>query len=283
MTESVDPRPKWRDWINGFFREGDENVSPMVRELMELLADQSELDPSTRDIVKSALSAHGLEARDIMVPKSRMDWVPAVVDRKDLIESLVSRRHTRFPVQEEGDNGNFVGVLHVKDLLELLNEGDPPDRINLDDLIREPMRIPEGKSLPSLLQEFRNRSQHMALVVNEYGDVSGLITMEDVLEQIVGEIADEHDSKQADELVIEMEDGSFQVDPTTPIVQFNEKLDTSIDSEEVESIGGYVVSAFGRVPAPDESIRLNGCEFRIRASDGRRIKNLLVVKIPHAA
>ena len=186
---------------------------------------------------------------------------------------MVESGHSRFPVTGE-NRDEIVGVLLAKDLLKLSIAGAP--QRSLRELMREVAMIPESKRLNELLKDFRANRQHMAIVVDEFGGVAGLVTIEDVLEEIVGDISDEHDEDEAAGRIVAQADGRFLVAALTPIDEFNERFGTRFPDDEFDTVGGLVTAAHGHLPTPGETIALDGIEFRVARADSRRLQQLAV-------
>lgn len=233
-------------------------------------ADRGLLGPDELNIIIGALHVADMQARDIMIPVAQVVTLDVTMPLDALLTIIVSARHSRFPVI--GDDVDDVrGILHAKDLLGLA-QGDRAD-FDIKDCIRPAIKIPESKRLNVLLQEFRVNRNHMAVVVDEYGNTAGVVTIENVLEQIVGEIEDEHDSP--DESHIKRIDGrSFTVKAITPIDEFNDRFGTELSDDDFDTIGGIVLNRFGHLPKRDEHVAIAGFDFKVLSADGRRIRLL---------
>ena len=234
------------------------------------------LGPDALAMAEGALSVGDMQVRDIMVPRAQMVVIEGDRPPEEFVGAVVESGHSRFPVI--GDNRDEVeGILLAKDLLTYFaHNGD--DRFALADAMRPAVFIPESKPLDVLLREFRASRNHMAIVVDEYGGVSGLITIEDVLEQIVGEIDDEHDTGD-ERLINAHSNGDFTVKAHTPVEDFNEYFGCEFDDEEADTIGGVVVRAFARLPSRHEQVTLDGFRFTVVRADKRRV-HLLRVRPP---
>ena len=191
---------------------------------------------------------------------------------------VIDTAHSRFPVYE-GTRDNIIGILLAKDLLRYYAD---PEEFNIRDMLRPAVFIPESKRLNVLLKEFRSNRNHMAIVVNEYGGVAGLVTIEDVLEQIVGEIEDEYDFDDEEANIVMESDGTYRVKAITEIDNFNEILDTHFDNDDFDTIGGLVLNKFGRVPARHESVVIRQFKFTVQRADSRRLYMLKVEKLEPA-
>jgi len=217
--------------------------------------------------------------RDVMIPRSQMDCVSIDDEPEAFIPLVLETRHSRFPVIGESKD-DVVGILLAK---ELLNYYRNPESFSLRDTLRPAVFIPESKRLNVLLREFRTNRNHIAIVVDEYGGVSGLVTIEDVLEQIVGDIEDEYDFDETEDNIIAEGGGRFRVKAQTEVGDFNTRFGSRLADETVDTIGGLVVHAFGRLPKRGETVTIGEWRFRIVRADSRRIHTLQAEKIAPAA
>ena len=246
-------------------------ADPRSREdLLDLLREAAErglIEAETLKMIEGALEVDELQVRDAMIPRSQMVVIHQGDSLEDVLPVIIESGHSRFPVVGE-DKDEIQGILLAKDLLQLVARDSAEVRLN--DLVREPVIIPESKRLNVLLREFRLNKNHMAIVVDEYGGVAGLITIEDVLEEIVGDIDDEHDAETVEDIQA-LENGRYLVQALTTIDDFNEAFGSGFSDEEFDTIGGLVVSEFGRVPEVEEQIELGGWRFAVTAADDRRL------------
>ena len=245
-------------------------------DLIELLREATEsglIESDTLAMIEGALEVDELQVRDVMVPRSQMVVLPQGSSLEEILPIILDSGHSRFPVVGE-DKDEIQGILLAKDLLQLVTRDSG---VSLSDLIRAPVIIPESKRLNVLLREFRVNKNHMAIVVDEYGGVSGLITIEDVLEEIVGDIDDEHDAEAVEDIQ-RIEDGRYRVQALTPIEDFNEAFATTFSDDEFDTIGGLVVAEFGRLPEVGESVGIEGWMFRVTAADDRRLHAVEVLE-----
>ena len=241
------------------------------KELLEVLREAHQnklLDSEALAIVEGAIQVADLQVRDIMVPRSQMMSIKANQTPKEFLPSIIEAAHSRYPVVGESLD-DVVGILLAKDLLPLILSGEQPN-FNIKDLLRPATFVPESKRLNVLLREFRANHNHMAVVIDEYGGVAGLVTIEDVLEQIVGDIEDEHDVEE-DSYVKPLPSGDFLVKALTPIDSFNESFDSEFSDDEFDTVGGLVMSAFGHLPKRNEVTDIGGFRFRVISADSRRI------------
>ena len=241
------------------------------KELLEVLREAHQnklLDSEALAIVEGAIQVADLQVRDIMVPRSQMMSIKANQTPKEFLPSIIEAAHSRYPVVGESLD-DVIGILLAKDLLPLILSGEQPN-FNIKDLLRPATFVPESKRLNVLLREFRANHNHMAVVIDEYGGVAGLVTIEDVLEQIVGDIEDEHDVEE-DSYVKPLPSGDFLVKALTPIDSFNESFDTQFSDDEFDTVGGLVMSAFGHLPKRNEVTEIGEFRFRVLNADSRRI------------
>jgi magnesium and cobalt transporter len=213
-----------------------------------------------------------MTVRDIMIPRSQMDVVSIDDEPADFIPFVLETRHSRFPVIGENKD-DIVGILLAK---ELLNYYADPEAFNLRDTLRPAVFVPESKRLNVLLRDFRANRNHIAIVVDEYGGVSGLVTIEDVLEQIVGDIEDEYDFDESEDNIIPEANGRYRVKAQTEIVDFNAHFGSDFSDDEFDTVGGLVLQAFGRLPKRGESVTVGDFRFRVIRADSRRIYTLQV-------
>lgn len=247
-------------------------------ELLEVLheaKDSGLVDAQSAKMIEGVLKVTDLQVRHIMVPRSQMITVDVNASFHDLLPIIVDSGHSRFPVISENQD-DVVGILLAKDLLKFCSDVQHKE-FNMHNILRQAIYIPESKRVDTLLREFRLNYNHMAIVVDEYGSVSGLVTIEDVLEQIVGDIEDEYDIE--DEPNIKSSSASiYMVKALTPIEEFNEFFQDDISDEERDTIGGYIVKELGYLPKRGEKIQLGRYRFKVIMADGRQIR-LLQVKL----
>ena len=246
-------------------------------DLLEELREATErglVDADALEMLEGVLAVGELQVRDIMVPRSQMTVVERDAPPEQLLPVVVESGHSRFPVIGE-DRDQVVGILLAKDLLRYYAGGAPED-FDIREVVRPAVFVPESKRLNVLLKEFRKNRHHMAIVVDEYGGVAGLVTIEDVIEQIVGDIADEYDVEE-DQEIRRYSERHFTVRALTRIEDFNSFFTTKFSDAEFDTIGGVVAHAFGRLPRRGESVRIEDLEFRVLRADRRRIELLRVV------
>jgi magnesium and cobalt transporter len=250
-------------------------------EVLEILTDAHRtglIDAEALGIFQGALQVSDMQVREIMVPRSQCVVLSATAKPEEYLTPIIESAHSRFPVYSDSHD-NIIGILLAKDLLDLVAR-NRLDKTPLKEMIRPANCVPESKRLNVLLREFRQTRTHMAIVVNEYGKMSGLVTIEDVLEQIVGEIGDEHDFDD-DHLIKPGKTNEFVVKAVTPVDEFNEHFGTAFSEDEYDTIGGIVLGQFGRLPKRDESVNIGKYNFTVLNADNRAIRLLKVSPIQH--
>lgn len=229
------------------------------------------LAADTLEMIEGAMTVAELQVSDVMVPRGQMISVPIEADMAEILAIVVSSGHSRFPVHGD-DRDEVLGILLAKDLLRCFAAGEPP---RLQTLLRPAVLVPESKRLNVLLREFRLSRNHMAVVVDEFGGVAGLVTIEDLLEEIVGEIDDEHDEAPSQDKAIALSaDGVYQVEALMPIEDFNQRFQTQLPDDDYDTIGGLLTGKAGHLPEVDEQITLGRLQFTVLESDGRRLHRL---------
>ena len=248
---------------------------PQLLELLRQAHERELLDADALSMIEGVLQVADLAARDIMVPRAQVDVIDVAQPPEQFVPHAIQTAHSRFPVVE-GARDNVIGILHAKDLLRLYTDEKP----ELRDLLRPAVFIPESKRLNVLLRDFRVNRNHVAIVVDEYGGMAGLITIEDVLEQIVGDIEDEYDYDEDEDNILSETDGGFRVKAQTAIGDFNLATGASFADDEFDTVGGLVANAFGRLPKRGEAVEIGGFRFRVLRADSRRLHTLNVTRLP---
>ena len=267
------PRRSWLDRISAALSGEPTSREDLVELLRDVQADGL-IAADTLRMMEGAIAVSDMSVGDVMVPRAQMVALPADARFLDLMKEVVESGHSRFPVHGE-DKDEILGILLAKDLLRGVVADNGPGTIR--ELLRPAVLIPESKKLNVLLREFRQSRNHMAIVIDEYGGVAGLITIEDVLEQIVGDIDDEHDeAEDGSTLIAAQADGQFVVDALTPIADFNERFGADFDDDEYDTIGGLVTNAIGHLPEAGEELTLGRFVFRVARADARRLHALHV-------
>ena len=250
-------------------------------DLIQILREASQrnlIDPDSLDMIEGVFQVSEMKVRDIMVPRAQMDVVDKNSPPESYLPMIIESGHSRFPLVD-GDKDKVVGILLAKELLRYFQlDKRKRSQFRLVDMLRPAVFVPESKRLNVLLREFKANRNHMAIVVDEYGGVAGLVTIEDVLEQIVGEIADEYDIDE-DTVIMPRENGEHVVKALTPIDDFNEHFHTHFSDEEVDTIGGLVMTTLGRLPRRGERVTIGDLQFEVLRADSRRVHLLKVTRL----
>ncbi|MEQ8264548.1 transporter associated domain-containing protein [Pseudohaliea sp.] len=262
-----------RSWLNkiGQLFSSEPRSRRDLEDVLSVAAENEVIDEDARSIIEGAMQVSDMQARDIMIPRAQMAVIKAESSLEEILPQIIRSAHSRYPVI--GDNPDDVlGILLVKDLLPQILRKET-DAFDIRDLLRPTVVVPESKRLNVLLREFRQNRNHMAIVIDEYGGVAGLVTIEDVLEEIVGEIEDETDVEE-DQFIRRIGDEDYFIKALTPIEDFNEYFEARFSDEEFDTIGGLVIHAFGHMPARNETTRVGNFEFKIINADQRKIHSL---------
>ncbi|MBS1216886.1 MAG: domain containing protein [Proteobacteria bacterium] len=266
-------KPTLLERLSTFLLREPEDREQLIA-LLHAAHDKNLLDADGLAMIEGVLQVSEMQARDIMVPRSQMDVIDVNESPDRFIPLVIETAHSRFPVVGEGKD-DVLGILLAKDLLRYY-AGE--EEFNVREMLRPAVFIPESKPLNVLLKEFRKNRNHIAIVVDEYGGVAGLITIEDVLEQIVGDIEDEYDFDEAEDNIVQEKRGVHRVKALTEIADFNAAFGTSFSDTEFDTIGGLVLNRFGRVPKRGEQLLIDQLNFRVLRADSRRIYLLQVAK-----
>ena len=245
---------------------------------LEEAEDNLVIDPYSRSVIEGVMQVESLKVRDVMVPRSKMIMIDSESSTRQLLQVMVSSYHSRFPIHNK-EQDSILGIVLAKDLLSHFAQDDN-DEFNYREYLRDALFVPESKPLGALLREFQQNKSHMAIVVDEYGEIAGLVTLEDVIEQIVGEIEDEHD--QEEDNIIDYGDGRYLLQANTPLIEFNEFFETSIKNEDYDTVAGLVISGFTYLPEQMSEITLHGFQFKVLKTDSRRIHLLEVQRVTQA-
>jgi magnesium and cobalt transporter len=272
--QDVPSRPTLLERLGAFLTRAPEDREQLI-ELLHSAFERNLLDADALSMIEGVLQVSEIQVRDVMIPRSQMDVIDINKSPEEFIPFVIQTSHSRFPVVDENKD-NVIGILLAKDLLRFY----AGEEFNVRDMLRPAVFIPESKRLNVLLREFRANRNHIAIVVDEYGGVAGLITIEDVLEQIVGEIEDEYDSDETEDNIILDRTGRYRVKAITEIEDFNEALGTRFADDHFDTVGGLVISRFGRLPKRGEQISFGGVGFQVLRADSRRLHSLLVEKLP---
>jgi magnesium and cobalt transporter len=265
-------KPTLLERLSAFIMREPEDRDQLI-EVLHSAHDRNLLDADALSMIEGVLQVSELQARAIMVPRSQMDVIDVNDSPDKFIPFVIHTAHSRFPVTS-GNKDDVIGILLAKDLLRYY-AGE--EEFDVREMLRPAVFIPESKPLNVLLKEFRKNRNHIAIVVDEYGGVAGLVTIEDVLEQIVGDIEDEYDFDEVDDNIVQEKGGQFRVKAVTEIEDFNEKFGTDFSDDEFDTIGGLVLKRFGRVPKRGEQVTMEGFTFKILRADSRRLHLLEVI------
>jgi hemolysin (HlyC) family protein len=267
------PKPTLLERIGAILMREPEDREQLL-ELLQSSYERNLMDADALAMIEGVLQVSELQARDIMVPRAQMDIVDINDAPEVFLPKVIESGHSRFPVVGESKD-DIIGILLAKDLLRYYAGHES----NVRDMLRPAVFIPESKRLNVLLKDFRRARNHMAIVVDEYGGVAGLVTIEDVLEQIVGEIEDEYDFDETEAQILLDRNGLYRVKAQTSIEDFNSTFGTEFSDDEYDTIGGLLLNRFGRLPKRGEEIELDGLRFRVQRADSRRLHSLLVEKL----
>jgi magnesium and cobalt transporter len=268
MSESK--KSKLIERLSHFLLRGPEDREQLF-ELLKSSYEKNLMDADSLSMIEGVLQVSEMQVRDIMIPRSQMDVIDISHSPEKFIPFIIATAHSRFPVIED-DKNDVIGILLAKDLLKYYAGDD----FEIRDMLRPAIFIPESKRLNVLLKEFRSSRNHIAIVVDEYGGVSGMVTIEDVLEQIVGEIEDEFDFDETEDNIIQDKNGHYRVKASTEIEDFNEFFKVSFSNEEFSTIGGLIIHAFGHLPKRDEKITFQGFKITVLRADSRKLYSILL-------
>jgi len=269
-----DDKPPSRSFFKLFDKFFPKTLKPRAQ-LMQALEEAEEnlvIDPYSRSVIEGALQVESLKVRDVMVPRSKMIMIDSEATTKNLLQVMVASSHSRFPIHNE-EQDSILGVVLAKDLLSHFAKKQE-EEFNYREYLRDALSVPESKPLGALLREFQQNKSHMAIVLDEYGEIAGLVTLEDVIEQIVGEIEDEHDKEEDN--IIDYGDGRYLLQANTTLTEFNEFFNSSIASDDYDTVAGLVISGFSYLPEQMSEISLHGFQFKVLKTDNRRLHLLEV-------
>jgi magnesium and cobalt transporter len=271
------PKPSFFERLSSLLLREPEDREQLIA-LLHSAYERKLLDAEALSMIEGVLQVSEMQVRDVMIPRSQMDVIDVAESPEKFIPFVIETAHSRFPVYED-DRDNVIGILLAKDLLKYYAEKE----FNVREMLRPAVFVPEAKRLNILLKEFRANRNHIAIVVDEYGGVSGLVTIEDVIEQIVGDIEDEYDFDETEDNILADRNGRFRVKAVTEIADFNAALATRFPDDDYDTVGGLVVNRFGRLPKRGEQIAFDGLNFQVLRADSRMIHSLLVEKLPKDA
>jgi len=267
-------KPHWLERLSTLLLREPEDREQLI-ELLHSAYEKSLLDADALAMIEGVLQVSEMQVRDVMIPRSQMDVIDITDAPEKFIPFVIETAHSRFPVIDENKD-DIIGILLAKDLLRYYAGED----FNVRDMLRPTVFIPEAKRLNVLLKEFRSNRNHIAIVVDEYGGVAGMVTIEDVLEQIVGDIEDEYDFDETEDNILKDASGRYRVKALTEIADVNEALGITFSDEEFSTIGGLVVSKFGHLPKRGEQISFGQLRFTVLRADSRRLHSVLIELLP---
>ena len=268
------PKPKWLERLSTMLLREPEDREQLI-ELLHSAFERNLLDSDALSMIEGVMQVSEMKASDIMVPRSQMDVIDISETPDKFVPLMIETAHSRFPVTENSKD-NVIGILLAKDLLRYYAGGE---EFNAREILRPVVFIPESKRLNVLLKDFRSNRNHIAIVVDEYGGVAGLVTIEDVLEQIVGEIEDEYDYDESEDNIVQELSGHYRVKAVTEITDFNEMLGVEFSDDDYDTVGGLVLNKFGRLPKRGESVVIGSLKFIVLRADSRRLHTVLVEEI----
>jgi CBS domain containing-hemolysin-like protein len=228
------------------------------------------LEPEQREMIRGIVEFGETTVKEVMVPRIDVNVLPKDAPKEELLERIIASDHTRFPVYDDSID-NIIGILYVKDVLRCLVKNE---RFTIETLVRPAFFVPESKHIDDLLREFRKKRVHIAVVVDEYGGVSGIVCMEDILEEIIGDIQDEFDNEQED--VVQTGDGVFLCDARVNLEDLTEKTGIEFPVDDFDTLGGFVFNLLGKIPEQDEKVTWNNIAFLVIAIEGHRIKTVQI-------
>jgi len=273
-SENTSNKPSLLERLSHFLLREPEDREQLV-ELLHGAYENQLMDADSLGMIEGVLQVSEMQVRDIMIPRSQMDVIDITDSPEKFIPHVIETAHSRFPVIED-DKNDVIGILLAKDLLRY-NAGDD---FEVRDMLRPAVFIPTSKRLNVLLKEFRSTRNHIAIVVDEYGGIAGMVTIEDVLEQIVGDIEDEYDYDEDEDNIIQNNDGHFRVKALTEIEDFNETIGTTFSDEEFSTIGGLIVNKFGHLPKRNDQIVIENLSVTVVRADSRRLHSVLIEILP---
>ena len=274
IQEKSKEKPSLLERLSHFLLREPEDREQLV-ELLHGAYENSLMDADSLAMIEGVLQVSEMQVRDIMIPRSQMDVIDITDSPEKFIPHVIKTAHSRFPVIED-DKNDVIGVLLAKDLLRYYAGED----FEVRDMLRPAVFIPESKRLNILLKEFRSNRNHIAIVVDEYGGVAGMVTIEDVLEQIVGDIEDEYDYDEDEDNILQDGHGHYRVKALTEIEDFNEIVGTQLSDEEFSTVGGLVVNKFGHLPKRGEQVTFDNLNVTVVRADSRRLHSILVKVLP---
>ncbi len=275
--DSSPGKPSLLERLSAFLSREPEDREDLLAQL-RAACDRSLIDVDALSIIEGALQMSEMQVSEVMIPRAQMDVIRVGDPIEKIADFVIDTAHSRFPVVDEGKD-DVIGIFLAKDLLRYYAGRE----FDLRDMLRPAVFVPESKRLNVLLREFRVSRNHMAIVVDEYGGVAGLVTIEDILEQVVGDIEDEYDFDEAGDSIRLDQSGRYRVKATTEIVDFNHAFATDFSDEDYDTVGGLVIRHLGRLPKRGETIEIEGMKIQVLRADSRRVHTLLVERCAPAA
>ncbi|WGE90175.1 CNNM family magnesium/cobalt transport protein CorC [Actinobacillus arthritidis] len=272
VSSQQDKKSFLQSIFGGLFQSEPKNREDLVEVIRDSLENDL-IDNDTKEMIEGVMEISELRVRDIMIPRPQIVYIDANLDLAACVDLIIESAHSRFPVILDDGKDTILGILHAKDLLKFLRRNS--EAFDMSTILRPAVIVPESKRVDRMLKEFRSERFHMAIVVDEFGAVSGLVTIEDILEQIVGDIEDEFDEEEI-EPIRQLSRHTYAVSALTDIEKFNETFATEFTDEEVDTVGGLVMQAFGHLPQRGEQIQLEGIDFKVTSADSRRLIQLRV-------
>lgn len=274
MEEGSSRKSGFIELVSRFVTGRKKTTEQEINDFIDASEEEGLVNEEESEMIRSIFSLGTTIVREIMVPRTEMACVKVEASVRELLDTIIACGHSRIPVYEETVD-NIIGLLYAKDLLK--QWGDDDEQFSVRSVMRPPFFIPESKNLEQLLQEFKHKRVHLAIVIDEYGGTSGLITIEDLLEQIVGDIQDEHDSEES--LLTVNSDGSVTADGRLPVEELEEHFDIQIERDKFDSVGGLVFYLTGEIPAVGDTIDGSGLRLTILDADVRRVKKVAVERL----
>lgn len=272
--DKISHKPSLLERLSHFLLREPEDREQLVT-LLHSAYENHLMDADSLAMIEGVLQVSEMQVRDVMIPRSQMDVIDIAQPPEHFLPFVIETAHSRFPVIEDNKN-DVIGILLAKDLLRYY----AGEAFELRDMLRPAVFIPESKRLNVLLKEFRSNRNHIAIVVDEYGGVAGMVTIEDVLEQIVGDIEDEYDYDEDEDNIIQQAAKKFRVKALTEIAELNEALGTDFSDDEFSTVGGLVVNRFGHLPKRGEHVRIQDLSVTVLRADSRRVHVLLIEQLP---
>ncbi len=267
----------FQNWLRMVFRrlarvEDTQNIEKEIQQLIDEGEQQGLISEDEGEMIQGIFSFRDTIAREIMVPRTDAVCAPLETGITEIIDLILGSGHSRIPIYKENID-NIIGTLHAKDLLGSWGAKD----VDISTMVRPPYFIPETKKISEVLKDLRGNKSHMAIVIDEYGGTAGILTLEDIIEEIIGEIMDEYDADQ--KMIAEHEDGSITVNARLDVEELEDYLDVELPEGKFESVGGFVISLLGKVPAVNEVVIYNNLEMRIEAASSRKVEKIRIRKL----